>query len=200
VDISPESLKYVYASIRIASESYAGYAALLCIIVGVCFYFVSIARDGFSLTGLIAYLFTLLVLGAVSYAAFSSIKSVKQLFYAGYDFNGPFNVGYISKVSDTVWEDAALQTVTPGSPGAATPPARYDYCYVLETKSGEQDMILLRFQPPANSTCPSAPDSAELAAARDNPVRIEVNLIQRQIFWIRNDGSRIFLYQIIAVL
>jgi hypothetical protein len=199
VQVSPESLKYVYASIRIASESYAGYAALLCVIVGVCFYFISIAKDGFSSTGLIAYLFTLLVLGAVSYAAFSSIKSVKQLFYAGYDYNGPFNVGYFSKVSDTVWEDTALQTVTPGSQGAPTEPKRYDYCYLFDQKSSEQDMILLRFKPLA-TTCPSAPSSAELAAALDNPVRIEVNLTQRQISYIQDDGSRIFLYQIIAVL
>lgn len=197
IQASPESLKYVYAAIRTASESYVGYAAVLCIIIAVCFYFISIRKDGFSAYNLAAYLFTLLFLGALSYAAFSSLKSVKQLIYAGYD-NGPFNVGYFSKISDAVWEDVSLRTVYPtGQDSSPTHRTQYDYCYLRDSSSSQQDrMILVRLPPQA--PCPTSADATQ--PALKDAVRIEIDMTQRRISFIEEDGSRSFLYEIIAAL
>ena len=195
--ISPEALKYVYAAILNASESYAGYAALLCIVIAVCFYFISIRKDGFSRSNLAAYVFTLLFFGALSYAAFSGLKSVKQIFYAGYDDGGPFNVGFFSKASNDVWEDAALQTVTLAAAAAGTSSRQslYDFCYLLDSNSARTDRwILLRL--PSRLPCSAPPDTVSL----NDAIKIEIDLTNRRISYIKEDGSRVFLYQIIAIL
>jgi hypothetical protein len=199
MEVSPELLKYLNASLQIATESYAGYAAVLCVIIAVCFYFISVRTDGFRPTNLAAYLFTLLFFGALSYAAFSSLKSVKQLFYAGYDANGAFNVGSFSKSSDVVWEDAALAVVPPQGSGEALQanPQLYDYCYMSNAKADDHDrMILMRFPQP----CSAPPASTPAAGSPDRPVMIEIDLGRRRISWVRDDGVRVLLYQIIAIL
>jgi hypothetical protein len=191
MDISPESLKYLEACLRIATQSYAGYAAVICVIIAVCFYFISIRTDGFSRFNLIAYLFTLAFFGAVGYATFSSFQSIKQIFYAGYD-NGPFNVGYFSKRGGTIWEDSALEVVPKDQGDPQQSPSLYDYCYVLDGKSSEKDLLVLKRFP---NPCSTPPEAADAKA-----VTIEIDLAHRKVYYINDEGQRQQLYDIMAVL
>jgi hypothetical protein len=190
MNISPEALKYLESYLRIATESYVGYAAVICVIIAICFYFISVRQDGFSLYNLLAYAFTLFFFAAVTYTAFASFQSVKQIFYAGYD-NGPFYVGYFSKRADPVWEDAALEAVYPQS---SVPPSNtlYDWCYLLDKKAGDSSlMVLKRFPNP----CSNPPN-----AASPDAVTIVIDLDRRTVSYVREDGARELLYHIIAIL
>jgi hypothetical protein len=182
--LNTEALKYLLAILQVAIQSFLGWAAFACLVVGVVLYVLSVKSKGMGALNLIAYLLTLVFVGLVGAALFYSSGAVKTLYYAGRD--GPrFNVGRFMKMSEKMWNDSSLATIHVSGEGTPQPPAEYSFNYNLDRESG--NVLFLKGSD----------------AGREDVI-IEIDLNQREIICSQCvicsqcDGQRYKLYRIIS--
>ena len=180
--LNSESLKYIDAIIRVASESYLGYAAFSCIVAAFCLYMLSVRREGMKPINLVAYVFTILFVGLVGYAGYQASQIVKTIYYAGRD-EGNFNVGRFVKAGENTWDDWSLATVplSPVSSSDQSPRNQINYHYSYKVDRKTETQLFLK----------------GMDQGREGVI-IEIDFENRQIFHIPDSTRVIPLYQIIA--
>jgi len=170
--ISAESLQYVVAVIKTAAASTFGILALVCLCVGFICYVISAYRrfDGYSL---LAYLFTLAFFGIIVFAIYHTSGVIKTIYYAGPN-EGVFNVGRLTRLSESTWEESSILTVG----GAATTGYRFHF---INPEYHGKTLVL--------TTDPTEREGA-----------IEIDFDNATIWWLEANGVKKKLYQILVTL
>lgn len=169
--VSAESLQYAVAVINAVKDSPLGLLALICLGVGFIFYLISAFR-GFDLYAFGAYVLTLAFFGFVVLAIYRTSGTIKTIYYAG-EASGHFNVGRLTRISDSEWQDSSIITQ-----GALT--TGYTYHFIKPQYQGKT--LILQADP----------------GERDGA--IEIDFASGIIWWLDVNQAKIRLYQILVTL